>query len=80
LSNLTDFQEEFIDELKHLGLSWLVLGKINYMASRAIKDVDGKVDQIMCNLPTKKEALAIVQREADPILSSLTNENSFISN
>ena len=71
-----DFYNAFIDELKQSGLSWLALGKTNYMASQAIKEVDAKTDQIMSNLPTKKEALEIVHREADAILNSIIGEDS----
>ena len=84
LSNISDLkmwveveeQNEYINELKESGLEWLVLGKINYTASLTIKAVDEKTDDILNNLPTKSEALEVVQNEADMILNTLQNEVS----
>ena len=72
LNSDPSLKEEFIDELNNIGLSWLTLGKINYFALLVIQKVDQKSDSIMNNLPTKQEALEIVQKDADMILKSLT--------
>jgi predicted nucleic acid-binding Zn-ribbon protein len=72
LNSDPNLKEEFIIELNNTGLSWLTLGKINYCALLAIQKVDKTSDSIMNNLPTKQEALEIVQKDADMILKSLT--------
>lgn len=72
LNSDPSLKEEFIIELNNTGLSWLTLGKINYCALLAIQKVDQTSDSIMNNLPTKQEALEIVQKDADMILKSLT--------
>jgi hypothetical protein len=76
IEELEEFKDAFIQDLKQSGLSWLALGKINFTAKEAIREVDAKTDKIMSNLPTKIEALQIVQSQADAILNSLVNEIS----
>lgn len=70
-SNSSSVKDEFMDELQYNTLSWLALGKINYLAQQKIKEVSQKSDTIMSNLPTKDEALKILQNDADFILKSL---------
>ena len=41
--NDPDLKDEFIDELKMSGLSWLTLGKINYSAQLSISNVDSNI-------------------------------------
>ena len=72
LNSDPSFKEDFIMELNKTGLSWFTLAKINYFALLVIQKVDQKSDSIISNLPTKQEALEIVQKDADMILKSLT--------
>ena len=73
-----DMKDFFIEELKKSGLSWLTLGKINYSAQLSISDVDKTTDNILSNLPTKKEAIELVKNDADRILETLIKEVSAI--
>ena len=69
--NCSKFKDQLIDELQYNTLSWLALGKINYLTQQAIIEVSQKSNTIMNNLPTKDEALKILQNDADFILKSL---------
>ena len=73
-------KDEFVQEIKESGLNWLALGRINYIASNSIKTVEGTVDNIMCNLPTKKEAADIVKKLSDTMLAELEIENKSLKN
>lgn len=53
----------FIPQLKKSALGWLTLGKISCTAVKTIQEVDQKYDKLMCNLPTKDEAFAIIRNE-----------------
>jgi uncharacterized coiled-coil DUF342 family protein len=75
-----ELQEQLLEELKKSALNWLSLGKINYTAATAIRSVTRNIDNTMSNLPSKREALELVQREADLILNSLQQENFAIQN
>ena len=68
-----EMKEEFITKTKTAGLSWLVLGQINYIASESIKKTDKQYDEFTNDLPTKAEALEIVKKNADEILNSFTH-------
>lgn len=70
-------KEMFIQEIKSNCLSWLTLGKINYLAMNAIQDVDEEIDAIMSKLPSKLEAIEIIKYEADKILNSLEAESAY---
>ena len=48
----TELQDEFTNDLKLSGLSWLALGKINNIATESIRKGDDATDNIMNNLPT----------------------------
>lgn len=84
LANTTEMEcaavdkEMFIDCLKDSGFGWLTLGKINYLAVEAIREVDKEADNMMGNLPTKLEALEIIKRDGDQLVKCLQNEHSAI--
>ena len=79
LGSDVDFKDEFISELKDSGLNWLSLGKINYIAMNAIRQVDEVTDNILCNLPTKMEALELVNKsDLNDLFNSIENENKAI--
>ncbi|RNA10876.1 hypothetical protein BpHYR1_017416, partial [Brachionus plicatilis] len=58
-----ELKDEVIDELRLSGLQWLSLGKLNYIAKEAIEKVSKQADHLLNNLPTKSEALRLVQDE-----------------
>merc|ERR1712080_71407 len=73
-----DTKAEFLDEIKTSGLGWMALGKVNLEAAIAMKSVDKNIDDIMCNLPNKKEADEMIQNLSTELLTSLKSENEQI--
>jgi DNA repair exonuclease SbcCD ATPase subunit len=60
--------EDFTQEITQSALQWLALANTNKKALEAIAKVDGKVDEIMNNLPTTEEAALLIQQVSDEIL------------
>lgn len=73
-----DLIEEFSEQVKISGLSWLALGKINLTASRGIEAVKGSIDSIMNNIPDDNKALELVQTVSGTILKALEQEDKLL--
>lgn len=73
-----DLRGEFIEAIQASGYSWLALGQINWTASLAITDVRLGVNKVVCNLPTKEEATAMIEPLTVSMLSQIEEERKKI--
>ena len=69
-----DLEIWLADDLKISALNWFVLGRSNYIASIAIGEFDKEVDAIMSNLPTTKEAPAMIENIKKELLRNINFE------
>lgn len=71
MNNFSNFENDpydLIKELKSSGLQWLSLGKLNYMAKKSIENVCNQADSLLNSLPTKAEALKIIQDDGENLI------------
>ncbi|KAI8894788.1 hypothetical protein BC833DRAFT_623647 [Globomyces pollinis-pini] len=69
----------FADEICWNGMCWLSLAQINYVGSKAMGDINKKVDGIMNDLPSGAESKQIIARVSQDLLASIAAENERLS-
>ena len=68
-------EAEFNRALVDSAWNWLVQIKTYREAYLSMKDVDSKIDSIVCSLPTRDEALNVVKRKSEKMKAFLVAEN-----